>query len=620
MRTSVAGGRRRSPYAGCSALTGAMTQPQGAPTVAFRRVTRGRDRVVITILGCTSVLTGLALVVRLLTADVTPADGPAWWPRAPAVLVACIEVSRLLQVGNLAWFATAAVDPVPMTPQAGLRVALLTTIVPDREPLTVVAETLRAMRRVRHAEHVDVWLLDEGADATVRRTAQALGVHYFTRNGRPDYNMPSGPFRTRTKAGNHNAWRAEHEGAYDVVAQMDPDHVPLPCFLERTLGYFRDPDVAYVVAPQVYGNLYDGFVQHAAAAQSFVFTGVIQRGGNGLGAPLLIGTNHLYRTRAWATIGGYQDSIIEDHLTGLTVTGTLNPATGKAWRGVYTPDVIAVGEGPTSWTDFFKQQRRWSYGVADIVLHHSPRLIPKLAPRQRLAYLLLQSFYPSCATAWGFGNVTTGLYLALHCPQPRWPLAWALLWVCSLAAGLSLFIWLRRYNLAPHERAELGILGMFASLVSGPVYVMATISALFRQPLGYAVTPKGSLASRDVITTFRLHLTWAAVIGAVLSTGGWVEQHEPVRLAWALLSASVCCSLPSALLVSRARKIARGWKRVRGAVDGRPEPRTCHSHRGSNQQPRRLGHAKRRPPGPPSAWAGSAPAARIACRHSGPPR
>ena len=28
----------------------------------------------------------------------------------------------------------------------------------------------------------------------------------------------------------------------DVVAQMDPDHVPLRNYAQRFLGYFRDPD------------------------------------------------------------------------------------------------------------------------------------------------------------------------------------------------------------------------------------------------------------------------------------------------------------------------------------------------------------------------------------------
>lgn len=66
---------------------------------------------------------------------------------------------------------------------------------------------------------------------------------------------------------------------------MDPDHVPLPVFLERTLGYFRDPDVAFVVAPQVYGNMYDNWVAHGAGVQQFMFSGVVERGGNGMDAP-----------------------------------------------------------------------------------------------------------------------------------------------------------------------------------------------------------------------------------------------------------------------------------------------------------------------------------------------
>src|SRR5262249_57729737 len=112
-----------------------------------------------------------------------------------------------------------------------------------------------------------------------------------------------------------------------------------------------DPDVAFVVAPQVYGNMYDNWIAHGASQQQYLFSGVVERGGNGLNAPLLIGTNHLYRPCAWAQIGGYQDSIIEDHLTSMTVQGTTNPATGRRWKGGYTPDVVAAGGGPTPWAE-----------------------------------------------------------------------------------------------------------------------------------------------------------------------------------------------------------------------------------------------------------------------------
>jgi cellulose synthase (UDP-forming) len=131
-------------------------------------------------------------------------------------------------------------------------------------------------------------VLDEGADADVvamaRRLAR-LGEHYFTRHGRAEYNQPTGTYKARTKGGNRNAWRAEHEHAYDVVGVFDPDHVASEAFLERTLGYFRDPDVAFVVTPQVHENMYDCFLTHGAAGQQWLFNGVIQRAGNGLSGP-----------------------------------------------------------------------------------------------------------------------------------------------------------------------------------------------------------------------------------------------------------------------------------------------------------------------------------------------
>src|SRR6202034_502906 len=95
----------------------------------------------------------------------------------------------------------------------------------------------------------------------------------------------------KTKHGNHTRWLWEYAGDYDVVMFVDTDHVPLPNFAERLLGYFRDPDVAFVVAPQVYGN-YSGFVTRSAESQQFLFHSLLQRAGNRLGAAMLVGTNN----------------------------------------------------------------------------------------------------------------------------------------------------------------------------------------------------------------------------------------------------------------------------------------------------------------------------------------
>ena len=103
----------------------------------------------------------------------------------------------------------------------------------------MVMKTLRAMKQIRHDGPVDVWLLDEGDDPAVRRRCQAMGVRHFSRKGHPEWNRPSGEFRAKSKAGNHNAWRSVYENDYDVVAQMDPDHVPHANSPRANAGVFR---------------------------------------------------------------------------------------------------------------------------------------------------------------------------------------------------------------------------------------------------------------------------------------------------------------------------------------------------------------------------------------------
>ncbi|MFE7839262.1 glycosyltransferase family 2 protein [Streptomyces sp. NPDC057474] len=553
-------------YRSCAWITGPPTVPPSGPAeIRFRSVLSPGRRFVLTALTAVTALSGVALIGWLLLPEHVPGSGAAGagdWRLTAVRLAFCVVVAiefiKVAQVFAVWTFAWHAKDPVPLTPPTGLRVAMLTTIVPSKEPLAVLEQTLEAMRRVTYyGGSVDVWVLDEGDDPAVRAMAARLGVHHFTRKGRPCYNRPWGVFRARTKAGNHNAWRAEHERGYDVVAQMDPDHVPLPCFLERSLGYFHDPDVAFVVAPQVYGNMYDNWIAHGASVQQYLFSGIVERGGNGLDAPLLIGTNHLYRATAWRSIGGYQDSIIEDHLTSMRVQGTRNAETGNRWKGVYTPDVIAVGEGPTTWTDYFNQQKRWAYGVWEIKLNHRLTEGIRLSRRQRLLYTLVQFYYPSVALTLLLGTAVTALGLLFGVlPAGLAGPTWLALWSTGMVCWLVLWLWLRRFNLAEHERRELGLQGFALALFAGPVYVAAAVSALLRRPLAYAVTAKGELRSPDSPRTFRFHLVWAALVAVLLTASLVLDHDHPAPRAWAAL-ALLAGLLPPLLAAATAATEAR---------------------------------------------------------------
>jgi cellulose synthase/poly-beta-1,6-N-acetylglucosamine synthase-like glycosyltransferase len=574
----------RRHYLGAASAAGPLQPATTADQrVRMRPVASPRERLALSALVLLNAATATGFIVWLLRPEHIPGfagDLPAavlWTARLGFTLVVGVEVIRLLQNFAVWVYAVHAKDPVPVDPPIGWRVALLTTIVPGKEPIDLLERTLRKMRQVAYCGTVDVWVLDEGDEPAVKAMAKRLGVRHFSRRGRPEYNQAHGQFRARSKAGNHNAWRAEHEHEYDVVAQMDPDHVPLPSFLERTLGYFRDPDVAFVVAPQVYGNMYDNWIAHGASVQQYLFSGVVERGGNGLDAPLLIGTNHLYRPAAWAQIGGYQDSIIEDHLTSMRVQAEVNPATGRRWRGVYTPDVLAVGEGPTSWADYFNQQRRWSYGIWEILLRRRSAR-SGLSLRQRLLYGCVQFYYPSVAVTLLLGNVATALYLLFGIASIQLhSLTWLVLWTLSLSSWFALWFWLRRFNLAEHERIEAGMPGMALALFAGPIYVSAALAAIRRKPLTYAVTAKGTLSTGESWRTFRLHLWWAAGAASMLGVS-FILNHDYLALRlWSALALIAGLAPPviaagSALLQrAAARRPAPRARTVRGRARATPQ-------------------------------------------------
>ncbi|MFK3979136.1 glycosyltransferase family 2 protein [Micromonospora sp. NPDC050397] len=577
--------RARLAYADCGATAGPLTAPGRArQPVEFRHVASPAQRLVLTLLVGLNAAAGLVFVGWLLLPGHVPGaglDGIGGWQLTLARLGFCvvvaIELIRIAQNAAVWVFAFNAKDPVPVDPPIGLRVALLTTIVPSKEPIEVAERTLRRMRQLVYCGRVDVWILDEGDDPAVREMAARLGVRHFSRKGRPEYNQPSGEFRARTKSGNHNAWRAEYENHYDVVANVDPDHVPLPGFLERTLGYFRDPDVAFVVTPQVYGNMHQNWVAHGASVQQYLYNGLIARGGNGLDAPLLTGTGHLYRPAAWRTIGGYQDSIIEDHLTSIRIHAATNPETGNRWKGVYTPDVVAIGEGPTSWADYMNQQKRWAAGIWEILVRPDLRAPRELGTRRRWQYRLLQFYYPSVAVSLLLGNLATALYMCTGVTTVQLDVGvWATLWGSTVATWFLVWLWLRRYNIARHEREEIGVVGMALALFVGPIYVAAGISALLRRRLAFVVTAKGKLRTTESLGTFRLHFVWAGVAAVMLTLSVLLDHSYPLLRVWPALTLVAALAPPAiatvtGLLARRELRLERvPWEEP--TADGRPLP------------------------------------------------
>ncbi|MGW0779829.1 glycosyltransferase family 2 protein [Streptomyces sp. NPDC002913] len=571
----------RYDYEHYSRLAGPLTQPDpGRPyTVRYRSLlSQETHRVRAALLLGAAPLVSLGLFAWLMQPE-------HWTERDPnldndtllildivmLVSIGLIELFRTMNVLSNAHATLVARDPVPVIPESGTRVAFLTSFVPGKEPLEMVTKTLEAAVRIRHRGTMHVWLLDEGDDPAVKEVCARLGVHHFSRKGVARWNMPKGPHRARTKHGNYNAWLDAHGDAYDYFASVDTDHVPLPNYLERMLGYFRDPDVGFVIGPQVYGN-YDTFVTKAAESQQFLFHALIQRAGNRYGAPMFVGTSNAVRISALKQIGGLYDSITEDMATGFEMHRHRNPLTGRKWRSVYTPDVLAVGEGPSAWTDFFTQQLRWSRGTYETILTQYWKGWFSLPAGKLFNYTMMIIFYPMSAMNWILAALSCALFLGMGASGVQIdPVIWMMLYGNASALQIGLYVWNRRHNVSPHEpEGSGGLAGMVMSALSAPIYARSLMDAVLRRKSSFVVTPKGDSSSPDTLFgTFRIHLFFILVFGGSIAASFVLGHSHPAMLTWASLALLI-----TAAPIAGWRYTVRAERRKRraGPAAGPPGP------------------------------------------------
>ena len=92
----------------------------------------------------------------------------------------------------------------------------------------------------------------------------------------------------------------------DIVAVLDCDHVPLPGFLTDSLGWFDDPELALVQAPQTYYNS-GAFDDDGDTGEQGMFFHVLLPARNHDGAgPFWCGSTSLISVRRCARWAGYR--------------------------------------------------------------------------------------------------------------------------------------------------------------------------------------------------------------------------------------------------------------------------------------------------------------------------
>ncbi|MCL7427197.1 glycosyltransferase family 2 protein [Streptomyces sp. YS415] len=282
-------------------------------------------------------------------------------------------------------------DPQVAVPE--LRTAFVVTRAPS-EGWDIARTTLEAMLDQDFPHGYHVWLCDEDPTPQILDWCRARGVGVSCRRGHPDYHRADWPRRTRCKEGNlayfYDHWGYAH---YDVVAQLDCDHVPGRRYLAEVVRPFADPAVGYVAAPSVCDSNADGsWAARGRLQREAMFHGPVQLGHSAGLAPVCIGSHYAVRTTALRDIGGLGPELAEDFSTTFLLTSA-------GWQGVFAIDADAHGEGPLTFNAMVTQEFQWSRSLTVMLLGMLPRHLGRMPLKLRIRFGAALLYYPLLATA-----------------------------------------------------------------------------------------------------------------------------------------------------------------------------------------------------------------------------
>jgi cellulose synthase (UDP-forming) len=475
-----------------------------------------------------------------------------WWFRAehvgnPALFV-LLSIATWYGVSRIVvgWYNVFHIEqPPPRPAPEGLRVAVFITSSPG-EPYEMFVRTLAAARAIRYPH--TTYLLDDTRDPRFADLARSMDAVHLELVGLPG-----------AKAGKINA--ALVQTSEDFILVLDPDHIPLPAFLDRVLGWFDDERIGFVQVAQNYWNAPRSFVARAAAEQTFAFYGPILQGMHGTGTAVAIGANCTFRRAALASIGGHGIGLAEDLVTAIRLHAA-------GWKSVYVPEVVARGLVPEDLDSFLRQQLKWSRGVYEVLLREYPRAFRRLTNHQRVSYLMIGTYY--------LVGLTTLIYLTiplLYLWTGAQPAAMFLADYLAHALpvgvfGILIYRFAQRWLVDPPRERGWHWRGMLLKIGAWDVYLRGLLLALAGIAVPYIPTAKerrrGNFRRLAQVPIGIVLLSVATIVWTVIRRLHFVSEAE-VRI-----TTEVTAGMIGFALVNVAFQSGRLWA---AWTDSRPKPR-----------------------------------------------
>ena len=209
---------------------------------------------------------------------------------AISIVLYLAEIYGFIAVVLFYFQVSKPINPTPQSPQKGELPTVDIFITIYNEPLDILYRTAVACLAIDYpVDRRRIYVLDDGHRDEVKRATERLGCNYLSRSN-----------NDHAKAGNLNHGLANSSGDFIVI--LDCDHVPVQTFLKETIGFFKDPKVAFVQTPHFFYNP-DVFQKNLRleceiANEQDLFFRIIQPGRHGHNASFYAGSGGIFRRSA----------------------------------------------------------------------------------------------------------------------------------------------------------------------------------------------------------------------------------------------------------------------------------------------------------------------------------
>ena len=256
------------------------------------------------------------------------------------------------------------------------------------EDVEIVRKTVLGAIAIDYpADKKRIYVLDDGRAEKyrarreeLRQMCEDLGVSMLVRDN-----------NEHAKAGNINT--AFHRTPGDLVLILDCDHIPSRQFLQHTVGFFFDRNVAFVQTPHWFYNP-DPFERNLftggrVPVGNELFYKVLQKGNDFWNAAFFCGSAAVIRKEYALQVGGIAtETVTEDCHTAFRLHSL-------GYESIYYDKIMVAGLAPEKFSSYVGQQVRWARGMAQILRLENPMFNRKLnlTLSQRICYFSATSHF-----------------------------------------------------------------------------------------------------------------------------------------------------------------------------------------------------------------------------------